>query len=536
MNAKTVLVGLDGATFTILDPLMEAGVMPFLRQFLARGTRASLRTVVPALTPPAWTSLMTGCRPGRHGVFDFFRLVSPETRHIRFFTSHDVAVPTVWSLAARHGLRVTALNFPAMFPPPELPGYVVPGWVPWKQLRLACWPEGLFERLKARPDFNPRELAMDFKLEERATEGCSDTNEFRPWVELHIRREQAWFNICRELESSDPSALTGVLFDGMDKLQHLCWRFLRPEDGTPLKADWELDLRGLCLDYYRRLDAIIGEIALQAGPEATVIIASDHGFGPTRDVFHLNTWLERHGYLAWAEERGASAAGGPLLGVGQVARHTFLMDWTRTTAFATTPTSNGVYIAVNRDGNSPGIAPAEYHGFRDRLMDQLSEVRDPGSGERMITEIWTRERAFAGPFQELAPDLTLVLRDGGLISILRSEQPFSKRPSVSGAHRPAGFFAAAGPGIRRGVCLDEISILDVAPAILYSLGLPIPASMEGRLPSRIFERDFLAARSPRLEEDAAMDDVRTADQSPPPLSPGDEQIVLDRLRQLGYIE
>src|SRR5436309_2625936 len=148
MKRRTFLIGLDGATFTVLDPLMQQGVMPFLRSFLVAGTRAGLRTIIPALPPPAWTSLMTGKKPGQH----------------------DVQSATIWSLASGAGQRVTCLNYPAMFPSPRINGNVVPGWIPWKQLRLACWPENLFDRLKDVPDFNPRELAMDIKLEERATE------------------------------------------------------------------------------------------------------------------------------------------------------------------------------------------------------------------------------------------------------------------------------------------------------------------------------------------------------------------------------
>jgi predicted AlkP superfamily phosphohydrolase/phosphomutase len=69
----TLLLGLDGATFTVLDPYMERGVMPFMLSLCAGGTRAPLRTIMPPLTPPAWTSLMTGKRPGQHGVLDFFQ-------------------------------------------------------------------------------------------------------------------------------------------------------------------------------------------------------------------------------------------------------------------------------------------------------------------------------------------------------------------------------------------------------------------------------------------------------------------------------
>ena len=86
-----------------------------------------------------------------------------------------------------------------MFPPPKVSGFVVPGWIPWRQLRLACHPADLFDRLRELPAFQPRELAMDMKLEERATEGCSNAQEYAPWIELHIRREQNWFEILRHL-------------------------------------------------------------------------------------------------------------------------------------------------------------------------------------------------------------------------------------------------------------------------------------------------------------------------------------------------
>src|SRR5918995_5078855 len=108
----TLLIGLDGATFSVLDPYVERGVMPFLGSLTARGTRAELRSIMPPLTPPAWTSLVTGKRPGGHGVFDFFQREEPDDIHVRFAGSQDVRSATVWSLASDEGLRVTSLNFP----------------------------------------------------------------------------------------------------------------------------------------------------------------------------------------------------------------------------------------------------------------------------------------------------------------------------------------------------------------------------------------------------------------------------------------
>jgi len=536
MSMKTLLIGLDGATFTVLDPLMEQGVMPFLKSFYAQGVRAGLRSIIPPLTPPAWTSLMTGRRPGQHGVFDFFRMDSPSTRHIRFFNSNDVQCDTIWSLASANGLRTTTLNFPAMFPAPRIAGYVVPGWIPWKQLRLACWPEGLFDKLKAIPDFNPRELAMDIKLEEKATEGTSNYAELEPWIELHRRREQNLFQALRFLTQEDPSDLTAVLFDGVDKLQHLCWRFIRPEDDRPLTEEWEHQIRRACLNYYRCVDSLLEQMCALAGPEVTVVLASDHGFGPTYDVLHINTWLERNGYLAWSEASKSRDTEGALLGVGQVAKHTWLMDWDKTKAFATTPTSNGIYIAVSRDGTTPGVPASEYAGFRQKLMDELRQIPDLQTGQPLVTEVYTRDDIFKGPHHDVAPDLTLVLRDGGLVSILPSPDVVSKRPVVSGAHRHVGIFGARGPGIQRGLDAGELSILDIAPTVLYSLGLPLLAELEGRVPVEIYEPGVVEKRPVRKMAAGAGSTGPAPSQEPAPAEMEDEETVLERLRELGYIE
>ena len=198
MKRQTVLLGLDGATFTVLGPLMRDGVMPFLKEFAASGVSADLRSVIPALTPPAWTSLTTGRSPGHHGIFDFFCKESADSHHIRIATSRDVQAETIWSLADRHGLRTTALNFPLMFPPPAINGFVVPGWMPWRQMRLGVHPAGLFDRIKQIPGFNAQELAMDLNPEAKALQGCRE-DEYEEWVALHIRREKQWFNLLRRL-------------------------------------------------------------------------------------------------------------------------------------------------------------------------------------------------------------------------------------------------------------------------------------------------------------------------------------------------
>lgn len=532
---KTVLIGLDGATFTVLDPLFERGAMPFLHSLAARGVRAPLRTVIPPLTPPAWTSLVTGKRPGQHGVFDFFQKERPDGEYFRFPGSQDVRSATIWSLASDAGRRVISLNFPLMFPPPPVDGYVVPGgWMPWRQLRLGCHPPGLFDRLKELPSFDPRELALDMELEAKAIEGCPD-DEYADWIRLHTRRERRWFQILRHLvREEEPADLIGVLFDGVDKLQHLCWRFIDPACQPARPTPWEQEIIALCERYFRELDAMIAEMVELAGPDPTVVLASDHGFGPTWDVFYLNTWLEREGYLAWADGGAAPSPDVPQVGFAQMTRHVFELDWRRTVAYAATPSSQGIHVVSRApDGGEP-VAPETRRRIAAELADALRRARHPETGRPLVTDVWTREEAYPGPHADLAPDLTLDPAGGAAVSIVRSDAVVGRRREPHGNHRWEGIFVAAGPGIRTGARLGELSILDVAPTLLYGLDLPVPDDVAGRLPREAFEPDELERRPPRSAAGAA------AEPAAPPedvaYDAEDQAAIVSRLRALGYVE
>lgn len=541
MERKTLLIGLDGATFTLLDPLMAQGVMPFLRSFMAGGARANLRTIVPALTPPAWTSLLTGHTPGHHGIFDFFQLEAPGSKQIRLATSRDLRCPTVADLANEYGLRAHVLNFPAHFPAPAIDGAVIAGWMPWRQLRLGCHPEGLYDELKQLPGFNPRELTMDMAQEASATEGA-DESELVAWVEMHARREQRWLEVVRYLMAEHPAALTAILFDGPDKVQHLCWRFLDPTLAHSLTPEEEA-IRTAALAFYRDLDAVLAEVVAQAGPETTVVMASDHGFGATTEVFHINAWLAEHGYLAWQPAAQRPDERESTLGMNQLTRHSGWLDWQRTTAYVSTPTSNGIHIVMARDNDGDGVASEDYEDFRAELAEALLAWQDPTTGEAVVSEVWTREQLFPGAAAAFGPDLTLVLRDGGLVSILPSDEILRPREQPAGTHRPLGIFAAQGPGILPGRELPELSILDIAPLLLYSLGIPVPDDLEGRVPLELYSAERQVAQAEALlhahtatRSDAFSRRHGQAAADAPQYDDESQAAIMQRLRALGYLQ
>jgi len=218
--------------------------------------------------------------------------------------------------------------------------------------------------------------------------------------------------------------------------------------------------------------------------------------------------------------------------LGTMARRFYEIDWDNTTAYCPTPSSNGIFVTPpTKEGR--GVPPEQYESFRRKLADSLLQFQDPETGEPVIRQIWTREEAFAGSRMASAPDLTLSLRDFGLVSILPSDVLLKPRSEPSGAHRPNGVFVAAGRGVWRGARLSTLSILDMAPVLLHSLGLPVPADMEGCVPSALYEPAYLRSRPVESEAPA-----RVARESAVP-SESDaalEAAVLGQLRALGYME
>ncbi len=534
MNS-TVLIGLDGATFTVLDPLMEEGYMPFLKDFAEKGFRARLFSTPNPLTPPAWISMITGRSTGHHGVYEFVRW--EERKGAFYFTlynSSDILCETLWSMASRHGLKVTHLNFPMMAPPEPINGSAIPSMVQWRHIRKSVYPERLSETLKSIPGFDPEHFSLTFTEANEVIGIRKQTlspKEQKDWVSKTIRRDYQWFNILGHLMKNEPSDLTAIVFDGVDKLQHLCWRFLDPDYMPTTWENWEQRMRDYVLQYFRDVDGYIRDIVAQAGDNANIFITSDHGFGPTRYVFHINVLLEKLGYLTWREDESHKV---------KRCRHEWSfasVDWTKTSAYVGTPASNGVCIRAMGEPGENRMSTEEYLAIRDRLIKELLEFRDPSTGEQIITKIRVREEAFPGPAMEKAPDLLLTLSDHSFVSIVNEEPIVFKPPTINGTHRPDGVFIANGPMIRSGKVLEQSSILDVAPALLYSLGLPIPSAFEGRLTTEAIRPDYLKDHPVTIGEGAeARKSQADLEHTESPYTEDEEKGILTQLRALGYVE
>jgi len=530
---RTLFIGLDGATYTVLDSLTTPDadgdvVMPFFARLIANGVRADLRSTPVPLTPPAWVSIYTGRTPGNHGVFDFVR--AEEKDDDVFFAptdSRDVRVETIWSIAGRQDRRVVSLNFPVTAPPRPVNGALVPGFVAWRHLRRNVHPPELFDRLKAVPGFNAKELAFDFEMEPKAVMELTPA-ETEDWVRYHITREDQWFRIAQTLLGEDRPDLMALMFDGTDKIQHQAWRFLDPALKDQDQSDFGRRMVAHCRDYFRHLDRYIEQLVTLAGPQAQVFFASDHGFCATTEMVRINTILHDLGYLAWAEKRDTDA--------GKRRDQTWFanLDWRKTVAYCRTPSSNGVNIRIASRPGDPGVSPETYEPFRERLMHQLRELRNEATGRPLFRDVVKREDVFSGAATVDAPDIVLSLFDNGFVMIRDGRPAVTPRELPMGTHHPDGIFIACGPGIRSGVRADLQQVADVAATLLYSLDLPVPADFEGQVAESFFTPDHLRQRPVRTGSPTLP--VKDGEVQDGDMGEAEKEKMFKQLQMLGYME
>ncbi len=144
--AKVCIIGIDGGSFTVIDHLVNQGRLPNLADVIADGSRATLMSTIPPLTPAAWASFYTGTNAGKHGVVDFFTRI-PDTYKLSPVNAGKVKGETLWSIASSAGKRVCVYNVPMTYPAAPVNGIMISGMDSPRLDEKAVYPAGFMEEL-----------------------------------------------------------------------------------------------------------------------------------------------------------------------------------------------------------------------------------------------------------------------------------------------------------------------------------------------------------------------------------------------------
>jgi predicted AlkP superfamily phosphohydrolase/phosphomutase len=467
MSGESVIIlGLDGATFDLVMPLVRAGKLPSFARLIQSGAKATLRSTVHPLTPSAWSSLVTGLNPGKHGVFDFRRR-RPGTYRLEFANARLRDGKALWSTLSGHGKRVGVFNVPFTFPPDAVNGYMISG-MDAPQGSSFTYPADLLGDLEA--SVGSYQIDVD--------SSCSEERQYAERVLSMLDKRVDALHYLLE-RHPDLDFLIAV-FVAPDRLQHAFWKYLDPAQPAYRLAEARF-FRSAVEACYGRLDELVGQLMNTLPEDATLIVASDHGFGPLYRDVHLNRWLMDKGWLRLREP--ISEQGSEFMK---------MVDWPRTKVY-----SFGFFgsLYLNLRGREPqGIVEPglEEETLKKTLIRDLSQLRDPDSGKRIVDRVYRKEELYSGPHVWEAPDLVVVMegyaymtRDGyeGLMGPLLTPPMHYHEGIVrhSGNHRIEGLLLMGGPVIEPGMSIPRADIVDIAPTVLYLMDVPIPATMDGRV-------------------------------------------------------
>jgi len=287
-----------------------------------------------------------------------------------------------------------------------------------------------------------------------------------------VIEERKWM-LERELDLLPPEGVLAVVFDTLDRIQHLFWA---SEDPThPIASDeWQAKWRGVIEKYYQLMDRIVGTVLERAGPEAVVLTLSDHGFTSFRRAVHLNRWLAEQGYMS--AQLGAQDQASSLFGT---------VDWSRTRAYACG--FGAIYLNLRGREAKGIVSPGEEADELRREIAQrmANEFQDAEMDARVVREAFVRDDVFSGPLIERAPDVLVGFEPGyraswqtalggGLQTLVEDHaDPWCGDHLVHPECVPGVLFC------NRPLAGDSPRAADIAPTVLSHFGLDVPGSAEG---------------------------------------------------------
>jgi predicted AlkP superfamily phosphohydrolase/phosphomutase len=552
---KVLVIGLDGVPFGLIRKWADAGRLPNIARLLDHGPAGDLRSTMPPTSGPSWSSFATGKNPGQTGIYDFLYrrpgsyVFPPVNASMRSGRS-------LWKILSDAGKRVVVVNIPLSYPVEPVDGVLVSGWMTPYFAKDYTWPPEVGAELE-RVVGDYRIYPAETFAERRKTgffRACDELLEMLTQANLHLMRTRKW------------DFFMTVYFD-TDRVLHQLWHYLDPKH--PWRDDDMRDLSEPVVRYFERLDADIGKLVEEAGPDTRVMIMSDHGMGTAERFVVLNNLLLETGHLALANDwrtklKTLAFRGGFTLrnvhkivdGLG-LAKHaeyknvysfdavlkkfflSFLnVDWSRTQAYSFGRHYGSVFLNVR--GREPlGLVEpgAHYERVRDEIAQAMLDYVDPRLGRPLVGKVLRREEVYSGDRFEEAPDLLLLPSDPSDIfyglSDFGSNRIWDRTYRYSGMHRDDGLLIAGGPGISGAGRFDAGRVIDLAPTVLHWLDVPVPADMDGRALVELLEPQ-VAARNPIVISDVDADAGRAGVGSRE-YTEGEEDEILDRLRDLGYL-
>ncbi len=508
-GCRAIIIGLDGATFNIIQPLINQKDLPFFQKLMYEGSYGVVNSNLPLNSASNWTSLFTGKNPGKHNIFDFLSYDNCSYQP-KLINNQSLKSTLLWNTANRNHIQTILLNAPVASEPEPLNGIMVSGMLSASGKRYA-FPEKIATELNIQ----------NYIIDSGFARNLNPEIYFDQITKTLLKQEVTF----QRLIEKHPWQLAILTLNALGKAQHQFWH-----EQDKLEA------------LYMQLDAFLSNIFESLDKNTYFIIVSNHGFKPVTKKFFINEWLwelgllnkhitihqtrltdvydlifkdapnDQHFVTKFLAKTGITKDNihsvTPVF-IAELIKRLFpwsvkkyfpaeYLDivWDRTKAYFISTNVQG--ININLKGREPNgiVEPGEeYEQLRNQIISELYRLRDPYTFENVLEEIYRKEDLFHGEYLDAAPDIIFVPRknDYYLDSGKRTCRLFIGSANddypIRAYHEPKGIFFITGPGIKAGQKIPNIDIYDITPTVLHLLKIKPNEDFDGRVIHQIFNED-----------------------------------------------
>lgn len=501
---RVLLIGIDGASWNVITPLIQEGKLPNIKKLVDKGCWGGLRSASPFYSEVIWTSIATGKIPIKNGITD--RLMQDPDTNISIPPSSNLKkAKSIWNILSENNKRVGVVNFMVTWPAEKVNGIMVSDRV------LDVNDLDYFAQNRSYPDFakicSPEEFGR-FKYMASSILSGIDKNRF-PGFWWSIENVDSFMvNLSKYLLKNKNFDFFCLYIRGIDVVSHNFWKFLHPENFN-VNQDEIQRYKNLINDYYIWADRQIGGILKKAGKESAVFIVSDHGFHATPRNSSL---FSRVDYL---------------LEISNIKR---IAKGSRTAILENDPMD--IHSFEKNIKISGDLSEKEFSGLREKAKLVLKKIKVKETGDSPFAKLEDTKSGF------LIKAPKRFLKEHLDCHLLINNKEYKIRDLFidniySGEHSNPGVIIISGRYILRNKEIAGATVYDLAPTILYYMGFPVPRDMDGKVLVEAVEKNYL--HNHPLAYIDTYETNKNEIARKPIRSPLDEERMKEKMRSLGYI-
>lgn len=355
------MLGLDGVPYSLMKKLCSMGRIPNLQKIIDKNEMKEIKSVYPVISSVAWTGFATGVNPAEHGIFGFVdRNTVPF--QMRIPTSRDRKAEPIWTTLSRDNKKVIVINVPITYPVEPVNGKMVSCFL-CPNINKGTYPKELATMLKEN----------DYIIDADAWMARTDKAGFIKQLFLAM---EARFNISMELMQEDWDYFQLHIME-TDRLMHFFWYDIEDDESEYFSE---------IMQFFSRLDELIGCLAEKLVDQDSLIILSDHGFCGIKKEVQMNTWLKERKFLVMGDSpydlRNYSE---------------------QSLCYSLLP--GRFYINLKGREEKGSVPKERYNQVRNMIKEQLLSLRDPETNKAVIQEVFFREEIYSGEYLKYAPDI-----------------------------------------------------------------------------------------------------------------------------------